>query len=230
MLLLLIFVDYVPFGNNPTDRTEQLHLAKVSSPTFAFDDRCENCTVCLQLINWTELYSNSGHAYSTGSAHNAWIDWAQTDLVSLQPVKSWSWRAWPMNARGVTGRRKAGQSIGGRTKSRHVGEEQPTAYWTKVCRYSWHSAGSLGWPFPTLKYKYIIQIKYIHGSNFIEHHSETVMAWNYHNADCSLRKKFGILSFPIDKIGNSAVFLLAASLSESGCMINAHDLLLFFSC
>jgi len=31
---------------------------------------------------------------------------------------------------------------------------------TKVCRYNWHSAGSLGWPFPTLKYKYIFQIKY----------------------------------------------------------------------
>jgi len=25
----------------------------------------------------------------------------------------------------------------------------------KVCRYNWHSAGSVGWPFPTLKYKYI---------------------------------------------------------------------------
>jgi len=31
---------------------------------------------------------------------------------------------------------------------------------TKVCRYNWHSAGSLGWPFPMLKYKYIFQIKY----------------------------------------------------------------------
>jgi len=30
----------------------------------------------------------------------------------------------------------------------------------KVCRYNWHSAGSLGWPFPVLKYKYIFQIKY----------------------------------------------------------------------
>jgi len=29
-----------------------------------------------------------------------------------------------------------------------------------VCRYNWHSAGSLGWHFPTLKYKYIFQIKY----------------------------------------------------------------------
>jgi len=35
-----------------------------------------------------------------------------------------------------------------------------TPYGTKVCRYSWHSAGSsLGWPFPVLKYKYIFQTK-----------------------------------------------------------------------
>ena len=25
---------------------------------------------------------------------------------------------------------------------------------TKMCRYNWHSAGSLGWPFPTLTYIY----------------------------------------------------------------------------
>jgi len=34
---------------------------------------------------------------------------------------------------------------------------------TKVCRYSWHSDGSLVWPrfhFPALKYKYIFRIKY----------------------------------------------------------------------
>jgi len=30
----------------------------------------------------------------------------------------------------------------------------------KVCRYNWQSAGSLGWPFPMLKYKYIFQTKY----------------------------------------------------------------------
>jgi len=30
----------------------------------------------------------------------------------------------------------------------------------------------------------------IHGSIFIKQHSETVMVWNYQNADCSLRKKF----------------------------------------
>jgi len=32
---------------------------------------------------------------------------------------------------------------------------------TKACRYSWHTAGSLGWPFPAMKYKYIFfQIQY----------------------------------------------------------------------
>jgi len=31
---------------------------------------------------------------------------------------------------------------------------------TKVCRYNWHSAGSLGWTFLMLKYKYIFQMKY----------------------------------------------------------------------
>ena len=30
----------------------------------------------------------------------------------------------------------------------------------KVCRHNWHSAGSLGWPFPMMKYRYIFQIKY----------------------------------------------------------------------
>jgi len=35
----------------------------------------------------------------------------------------------------------------------------------KVCRYNWHSAGSLGWPFSMLKQKYIFQI--ICGNNFI---------------------------------------------------------------
>jgi len=32
---------------------------------------------------------------------------------------------------------------------------------TKVCRYNWHSAGSLAWPFPMFTYKYIFQIKYM---------------------------------------------------------------------
>ena len=31
---------------------------------------------------------------------------------------------------------------------------------TKVRRYNWHGVGSLGWPFPMLKYWYIFHIKY----------------------------------------------------------------------
>jgi len=63
---------------------------------------------------------------------------------------------------------------------------------TEVCRYNWHSAGSLGWPFPMLKYKRTF-LK-IYGSNFIKQHSETVVVWNYQNADCSLKNKC-IVSF-----------------------------------
>ena len=55
---------------------------------------------------------------------------------------------------------------------------------TKVCRYNWHSAGSLGWPFPMLIYF----SNKICGSNFIEQHSETVTVWNYHNVHFSLKK------------------------------------------
>ena len=45
----------------------------------------------------------------------------------------------------------------------------------------------------------------IHGSSFINQHSETVVVWNYPDADCSLKKNtlillfiiiFGTLSFP----------------------------------
>jgi len=48
------------------------------------------------------------------------------------------------------------------------------AYETKLCRYNWHSAGSLVWPFPVLKYKYIFS-NGIYGSHFIKQHPETVM-------------------------------------------------------
>jgi len=48
-------------------------------------------------------------------------------------------------------------------------------YGTKVCRCSWHSAGSLGWPLPVLKYKYLFRLKYTKAIFFIKQHSETVM-------------------------------------------------------
>ena len=62
----------------------------------------------------------------------------------------------------------------------------------KVCRYSWHSARSLRWSFPMLKYRYIFLNK-IYGNNFIKQHSETVMVLNYQNADCSFKNKFVVL-------------------------------------
>ena len=38
----------------------------------------------------------------------------------------------------------------------------------------------------------------MYASNFIKQHSETVMVWNYQNADCSLRKKiYCVISFII---------------------------------
>jgi len=61
----------------------------------------------------------------------------------------------------------------------------------------------------------------IHGSNFINQHSETVMVWIYHSADCSLRKKgivsfiiiFGTLSFPIR---NTKRFYISAGMRWVG--------------
>ena len=37
---------------------------------------------------------------------------------------------------------------------------KPIGNESKVCQYNWHNVGSLGWPFPMLKYEYIFQIKY----------------------------------------------------------------------
>jgi len=42
------------------------------------------------------------------------------------------------------------------------------------------------------KFKYIFLNK-IYGSNFIKQHMETVIVWNYQNADCSFKKKFTVL-------------------------------------
>jgi len=45
---------------------------------------------------------------------------------------------------------------------------------TTVSRYNRHSAGSLGRPFPMLKYK-IYPSNKIYGTDFIKQHLETVM-------------------------------------------------------
>jgi len=66
---------------------------------------------------------------------------------------------------------------------------------------------------PMLKYKHILNK--IYGNNFIKQHSETVMVWNYQNADCSLKNNFivlfiivfGTLSFPVFQQKSAVVFL-----------------------
>ena len=40
---------------------------------------------------------------------------------------------------------------------------------------AWHSAGSMGWSFPVLKYKYISEIKYAETISSNSTHSETVV-------------------------------------------------------
>ena len=78
------------------------------------------------------------------------------------------------------------------------------AWRTKACRYSRHSAGSVGWPFPVLKYEYISQIKY---TEAILSSSIRKLLWflNYEKADYSSKNQlivlfiiiFCTLSFPI---------------------------------
>ena len=73
-----------------------------------------------------------------------------------------------------------------------------------MCRYNWHSAGSLGWPFPVLKYKYIFQIKY---TEAILSNSTRKLIWFEITKMLIAVKRnkfivsfiiiFGILSFPI---------------------------------
>jgi len=55
-------------------------------------------------------------------------------------------------------------------------------------RYSWHSVGSLGWPFAMLKYYYIFQTKC---TEAIVSNSTRKLLWFEitKNVDCSFRKK-----------------------------------------
>jgi len=43
-------------------------------------------------VNVVQVFSNLRFVHSTRTG------WAPTVLVSLQPIKSWRWRAWPVNA------------------------------------------------------------------------------------------------------------------------------------
>jgi len=90
---------------------------------------------------------------------------------------------------------------------------------TEVCRYKWHSAGSLGSPFPVLNYKYIVRVKYTEG--IFSNVTRKPLRFEVTKRDCSLIKKInfivsfviisGTISFPI------AVFM--AVLSRWTCSI-----------
>jgi len=79
-------------------------------------------------------------------------------------------------------------------------------------RYNLHSAGSLFY----FQWEILIYLwDKIYRSNFIKQHSDTVMDWNYQNADCSLRKKLlsfimicSTLSFPLTFVCFVCVFSL----------------------
>ena len=75
---------------------------------------------------------------------------------------------------------------------------------TKVCRYNWHSAGSLGWQFAVLKYKYIFQIK--HTEAILSNTTRKLLRFEISKMLIAVLKNklsgltviiFGTLSFPI---------------------------------
>ena len=75
---------------------------------------------------------------------------------------------------------------------------------TKVCRYNWHSAGSLGWQFPVLKYKYICQIR--HTEAILSNTTQKLLRFEISKILIAVLKNklsglsviiFGTLSFPI---------------------------------
>ena len=75
---------------------------------------------------------------------------------------------------------------------------------TKVCRYNWHSAGSLGWSFPVLKYQYIFRIKYTEA--ILSNSTRKLLRFEISNMLTAVLKDkfivllvlmFGTLSFPM---------------------------------
>ena len=79
-----------------------------------------------------------------------------------------------------------------------------------MCRYSWHSAGSLqGWPFPVLKYRYIFQIKYTEA--ILSNSTRRLLRFEITSVLIAVFEKlidvvlflviFGTLSFPISSPG-----------------------------
>jgi len=77
---------------------------------------------------------------------------------------------------------------------------------TKVCRYNWHSARSMGWSFPLLKYKYIFQIK--HTEAITPNTTRKLLWFEITKMPIAVKNKFivsfniifGTLSFPVIRV------------------------------
>jgi len=52
------------------------------------------------------------------------------------------------------------RSLGSQKNDRITPIDTVVQWGLNVYRYNWHIAGSLDWPFPMLKYKFILKIKY----------------------------------------------------------------------
>jgi len=62
----------------------------------------------------------------------------------------------------------------------------------KLGRYNWHSAGSLGWPFPAPEYECISQIIRYIGKQFYQTALVHCYALKLPKADCSSKNKFAV--------------------------------------
>jgi len=78
-------------------------------------------------------------------------------------------------------------------------------------RYNWHNAGSLGWPFPMLKYKHIFRRKYTKAILSISSRklllfeiTKMLIALYKNNFIVSFVIIFGTLSFRISQTGDIA--------------------------
>jgi len=96
-----------------------------------------------------------------------------------------------------------------------------------VCRYNWHSAGSRGWPFRTLDYKYIFQIQ--HTETILSNSARELLWLEIANMlIAALNNKFivsfiiifGTLSFPIRT--TEAHHIIIISITVSDISISRH--------
>ena len=99
-------------------------------------------------------------------------------------------------------------------------------YGTKVRRYNKHTAGSMGWPFTMLKYKYIFQIKYTEAT--LSNSTRKLLWFEISKMLIAVKKNnkftvsfiiiFGTLSFPISALMGVATFSYVCSVVWFQCL------------